>query len=178
MASDPDRIEREIERSRARLADTIDSIADQVSPRRVANRGLGKAKAALESARRSVSARVSSLKELPAGASSQDSQVPTDQSHPRTDWTAVGTGGGATGRVRALGGRAGGLSSRAGGFSSRAAGLASQASGIATRARSRLRSSGSHAGQSVLPGGPVPLGAAVAAAVALVLILLRRRRRR
>jgi len=36
---DPDTIQREIERTRAELADTIDAIADRVSPRRAASRG-------------------------------------------------------------------------------------------------------------------------------------------
>ncbi len=49
MASDPDRIEREIERSRAQLAQAVDAIADRVSPRRVMARGVSRAKAALES---------------------------------------------------------------------------------------------------------------------------------
>lgn len=38
---DPDTIQREIERTRAELADTIDAIADRVSPRRAAARGVG-----------------------------------------------------------------------------------------------------------------------------------------
>jgi hypothetical protein len=36
---DPDTIQREIERTRAELADTIDAIADRISPRRAASRG-------------------------------------------------------------------------------------------------------------------------------------------
>ncbi|HET7529461.1 MAG TPA: DUF3618 domain-containing protein [Mycobacteriales bacterium] len=36
---DPDTIQREIEHTRAELADTIDAIADRVSPRRAASRG-------------------------------------------------------------------------------------------------------------------------------------------
>src|SRR4051812_1492881 len=35
----PDTIQREIEQTRAELADTIDAIADRISPRRVASRG-------------------------------------------------------------------------------------------------------------------------------------------
>lgn len=52
MAKDPDGIERDIERSRAQLAEAIDAIADRVSPRRVASRGTDKAKARLEPLRR------------------------------------------------------------------------------------------------------------------------------
>jgi hypothetical protein len=36
---DPDTIQREIEKTRAELAETIDAIADRVSPRRAASRG-------------------------------------------------------------------------------------------------------------------------------------------
>ena len=36
---DPDAIQREIEQTRAELADTIDAIADRISPRRAASRG-------------------------------------------------------------------------------------------------------------------------------------------
>jgi hypothetical protein len=36
---DPDSIQREIEQTRAELADTIDAIADRISPRRAASRG-------------------------------------------------------------------------------------------------------------------------------------------
>jgi type VI protein secretion system component VasF len=36
---DPDLIERDIEQTRAELADTIDAIADRVSPKRVAAQG-------------------------------------------------------------------------------------------------------------------------------------------
>src|SRR3954462_13667969 len=36
---DPDTIQKEIEQTRAELADTIDAIADRISPRRAASRG-------------------------------------------------------------------------------------------------------------------------------------------
>jgi hypothetical protein len=36
---DPDAIQREIEQTRAELADTIDAIAERISPRRAASRG-------------------------------------------------------------------------------------------------------------------------------------------
>ncbi|MFD0665593.1 DUF3618 domain-containing protein [Thermocatellispora tengchongensis] len=37
--TDPDELERRIERTRAELARTVDAIADRVSPKRVAQRG-------------------------------------------------------------------------------------------------------------------------------------------
>lgn len=43
--TDPDALERRIERTRAELARTVDAIADRVSPKRVAERGVAKAKA-------------------------------------------------------------------------------------------------------------------------------------
>lgn len=42
--SDPAALEREIERTRAELARTIDAIADRVSPKRVAERSVAKIK--------------------------------------------------------------------------------------------------------------------------------------
>ncbi len=42
VARDPDAIQREIEQTRAELAQTIDEIADRISPRRAAARGAGK----------------------------------------------------------------------------------------------------------------------------------------
>jgi hypothetical protein len=39
VARDPDIIQREIEQTRAELADTIDALADRISPKRAASRG-------------------------------------------------------------------------------------------------------------------------------------------
>ena len=39
MTRSPDAIQREIEQTRAELADTIDAIADRISPKRAASRG-------------------------------------------------------------------------------------------------------------------------------------------
>jgi hypothetical protein len=39
VARNPDTIQREIEQTRAELADTIDAIADRISPKRAASRG-------------------------------------------------------------------------------------------------------------------------------------------
>jgi hypothetical protein len=45
----PDTIQREIEQTRAELADTIDAIADRLSPKRVASRGASAVKAQVTS---------------------------------------------------------------------------------------------------------------------------------
>src|SRR4051795_7288339 len=46
----PDAIQREIEQTRAELADTIDAIADRISPKRAASRGAAAVKAQVSSA--------------------------------------------------------------------------------------------------------------------------------
>ncbi|MDP9408687.1 MAG: DUF3618 domain-containing protein [Actinomycetota bacterium] len=51
MAQDPDAIQREIDRTRQELAQTLDAIADKVSPRKHLDRGKAKAKDALEQGR-------------------------------------------------------------------------------------------------------------------------------
>jgi hypothetical protein len=43
-ARDPEALEREIERTRDELARTIDALADRVSPKNVASRGVARAK--------------------------------------------------------------------------------------------------------------------------------------
>lgn len=43
--TDPDRLQREIEATRAELAETLDQIADRVSPKRAAGRGVDRLKA-------------------------------------------------------------------------------------------------------------------------------------
>ena len=45
----PDTIQREIEQTRAELADTIDAIADRISPKRAASRGAHAVKAQVSS---------------------------------------------------------------------------------------------------------------------------------
>ncbi|RJL32384.1 DUF3618 domain-containing protein [Bailinhaonella thermotolerans] len=52
--TDPEALEREIERTRAELARTVDAIADRVSPKRVAQRGVARVKANVENALASV----------------------------------------------------------------------------------------------------------------------------
>jgi hypothetical protein len=49
VARDPDVIQREIEQTRAELADTIDAIADRLSPKRAASRGAKAVKAQVSS---------------------------------------------------------------------------------------------------------------------------------
>jgi len=56
VAKDPESIERDIERSRAQLAEMVDGIADRVSPRRVAGRGKDRAIAAVAALRSRVGA--------------------------------------------------------------------------------------------------------------------------
>ncbi|GGK86372.1 hypothetical protein Sme01_39770 [Sphaerisporangium melleum] len=46
--TDPEALEREIERTRAELAVTVDAIVDRVSPKRVAGRGVARVKADAE----------------------------------------------------------------------------------------------------------------------------------
>lgn len=56
--TDPDELERKIERTRAELARTVDAIADRVSPKRVAQRGVARAKENAETLLATVSAKV------------------------------------------------------------------------------------------------------------------------
>ena len=49
MTRNPDAIQREIEQTRAELADTIDAIADRISPKRAASRSAQAVKSAFSS---------------------------------------------------------------------------------------------------------------------------------
>ena len=49
VGRNPDAIQREIEQTRAELADTIDAIADRISPRRAASRSASAVKAQVSS---------------------------------------------------------------------------------------------------------------------------------
>jgi LPXTG-motif cell wall-anchored protein len=64
--TDPDALEREIERTRADLARTVDAIADRMSPKRVAERSVAKVKANAEHL-------VSSIGDLVVGPTSRSS---------------------------------------------------------------------------------------------------------
>ncbi|MDP9846106.1 DUF3618 domain-containing protein [Streptosporangium lutulentum] len=46
--TDPAELERQIERTRAELAQTVDAIVDRVSPKRVAERGVAKVRSDVE----------------------------------------------------------------------------------------------------------------------------------
>lgn len=81
-ARDPDVIQREIEQTRAELADTIDAIADRLSPKRAAGRGAAAVKAQVSSVldrggrdnHRSESDAPASLLDAPDGGSSSESE--------------------------------------------------------------------------------------------------------
>jgi hypothetical protein len=70
---DPDTIVREIEQTRSELADTIDAIADRLSPRRAVTRGLHSVKAQVGSVRPSPAASV--LDAPPAVSGKTDTQA-------------------------------------------------------------------------------------------------------
>jgi hypothetical protein len=75
---DPDAIAREIEQTRAELADTIDAIADRISPKRAASRGAQAVKAQVASAREKVAGDQtppSDLADTSSGASGPPSEV-------------------------------------------------------------------------------------------------------
>ncbi|RFU36550.1 DUF3618 domain-containing protein [Actinomadura logoneensis] len=57
-SSDPQALQREIERSRQELARTIDELADRVNPRNVAQRGAERLKEEAEQVRRTVDAAI------------------------------------------------------------------------------------------------------------------------
>lgn len=66
--TDPEAIERDIERTRAELARTVDAIAERVSPKRVAERNVAKVKAQASQA-------VASLGELVGGSKRADGDL-------------------------------------------------------------------------------------------------------
>ncbi|HEX3823932.1 MAG TPA: DUF3618 domain-containing protein [Mycobacteriales bacterium] len=76
---DPDAIAREIEQTRAELADTIDAIADRMSPKRAAARGADALKAQVSSAR----SKVTGDSATPASSASAD----------EPSWPAASAGG-------------------------------------------------------------------------------------
>jgi hypothetical protein len=57
VARDPDAIAREIEETRAELAQTVDELADRLSPKRAANRTVARLRERLEELRRGAAAR-------------------------------------------------------------------------------------------------------------------------
>ena len=77
--TDPAALEREIERTRANLARTVDAIAERVSPKRVAERGVAKFRSNAEHLVASVSDRVTGNSHRPAeGAAREGEPPPTD----------------------------------------------------------------------------------------------------
>jgi C4-dicarboxylate-specific signal transduction histidine kinase len=72
VARDPEAIQREIEATRAQLAESIDAIAEKLSPKRVASRGADKAKALVADAQGAI---VASTKTTTVGADGQSYEV-------------------------------------------------------------------------------------------------------
>lgn len=179
MAQDPDAIEREIERSRAQLAETIDAIADRVSPRRVAHRAADRATAAFDRARESVRGRMSALKELPSSRGGDNPTASIDRS-------AAGIGGGAAGTELPAGrtdwtgvaSDRGGRTGSATGVNARLGAAVSEAGQLAARGRSWLAANGPAMSRSALRPDRAGVAAALVAAAALIALVRRRRRRR
>ena len=155
VAQNPDAVEREIERSRAQLAETIDAIADRVSPRRVAERGTGKLRTALESARGRVSARSA----LPAGGSNPRQSSP----------------GGAGDRLGALAAR--GRSLLATGSNPGGGTGGDRLGALTARSRSLVAAGRSSASRLPLGTNRAALAGAAAAVLLLLAVMLRRRHR-
>jgi LPXTG-motif cell wall-anchored protein len=76
--TDPAALERDIERTRAELARTVDAIADRVSPKRVAERGVAKVKSNAEHF-------VASVGELVSGNSHRPAQLGEGEAEPWPD---------------------------------------------------------------------------------------------
>lgn len=147
MAQDPESIERDIERSRAQLAEAIDAIADRVSPRRVAGRTTAKAKARLESVVRQVNERLPE----PSGGGNRP---------------ALGSG---AGNRPALGSGPGNSPDGPPPASDPFAELAARSSALFSAGTAQAR-------ELVRRKDPRAIGAAVAAATLFALVLRRRRR--
>src|SRR5436305_4981996 len=79
---DPDLIQKEIEQTRAELAETIDAIADRISPKRAASRGAAAVKAQVSGVfggQGNGSAPASVLDAAPAAAAHTDTQLRREQ---------------------------------------------------------------------------------------------------
>ena len=90
MGQDPASMERDIEETRAELAQTIDAIVDRVSPKRVAQRGIDQVKERVE-ARRAESIESGRRLALPAGAGGA---YPVESSQRKVRWDRVALAGG------------------------------------------------------------------------------------
>ncbi len=177
MAQDPDAIERDIERTREQLAETIDAIADQVSPRRVAARLSDRAKVALERLRDkarswplppSIAGSVPGLRPAPARPEiSGGAATPV----PRT---------GVAGGARAISATTAGSPDGSGATSAAGAGGSSASAtsleSLLTRGREVLAAGAGSANKLVRRKDPAAIAAAVTA-LAVLAGLLRRRRR-
>lgn len=86
MARDPDAIQREIEVTRAQLAESIDAIAEKLSPKRVASRSKVRAKALVADAQGAI---VASTKTTTVGADGETYEV---RKPVRTDRVAMAGG--------------------------------------------------------------------------------------
>jgi Protein of unknown function (DUF3618) len=87
---DPDSIQKEIEQTRAELAETIDAIADRISPKRAASRGAQAVKAQVSAVLGSNAAAPAAVLDAPAGdASKVDSAA-----RQRSIASVAGSGGG------------------------------------------------------------------------------------
>lgn len=73
MPQDPAQIQRQIEDTRAELAHTIDAIADIVSPKRAAKRGMEQVRARVEELRAQISGQPDgqAQRQLPPGMSAE-----------------------------------------------------------------------------------------------------------
>ncbi len=72
MARDPEEIQREIEATRAQLAQSIDVLVDRLSPKRVASRGAERAKTMVADAQTAI---VASTKTTTVGADGRTYEV-------------------------------------------------------------------------------------------------------
>jgi len=95
--TDPDEIQREIERTRAELAETIDAIADRVSPKRVTARTVERVRAVVKG---NGAARPQVVVDASTVARVQPGGVPTEADRHEIDARATGLPSGAVYAVR------------------------------------------------------------------------------
>jgi hypothetical protein len=81
--TDPAALEREIERTRVELARTVDAIADRVSPKRVAGRGVAKVKSNAEHFVATVGDLVTGNSHRPARHAANEAEAWQDDHPPR-----------------------------------------------------------------------------------------------
>ena len=133
MGEDPERIEREIERTRAKLGEDLDALEDKINPKKVAHRKVDQAKEKVAEVKEKVVGKVTEAKDKVAGAAGDAKEKVTGGGDsgavPVTGTTAAdvdyGTGAIDTTGSTAANGRSGGSGS--GGIGEKVAGLASTA---------------------------------------------------